>query len=365
MENPEPDLDLPPDVLAIVTKAGGSLQKLKGMRGVNKVWQQGFEMVVAGITITLEHPRLPSGEDFAQRFPKLLHLDVGKSRAEESWLEILPKAFPNLTSLVLGHELNTPNGYHQSLASRLSNTGLEHIWGLPLSSLSLAHCRGVTSLGTSPGLLGGGPLLKAMPLAHLDLSGCTHLKLTLEDLLGLPLTSLSLKGCSWVAASTLSQLRKLPSLEVLDLSDCPSLPDEGLSNLRGLPLTKLTLGSWRGLSDDATEALEGLPLTDLRLCNGHRRLTPEGLFWLGEMPLRSLSLDGGVENPDEGFAFLVSLPLIRLKVQFSTSCDSVCVASFCMMAGDMIPIFSESKFSCPPMPSTLCCGDLSTHCTVD
>lgn len=162
---------LPLDVLALVAKAGASLQEMKGMRGLNKTWQQGFELVVTGITISLDDPMLPSGEAAAIRFPGLLKLDLGNSSAEESWLENLPKAFPKLTHLVLGHKLNTP-GYHQSLACCLSNIGLEHIRGLPLTSLNLAHCRRVTSLGA--GLRGETPLLDGMPLAHLDLSSCNH-----------------------------------------------------------------------------------------------------------------------------------------------------------------------------------------------
>ena len=48
-EVPDWDKGLPPDVLALVAKAGG-MEAMKGMRGASKNWQQGFEL---GVSIQL------------------------------------------------------------------------------------------------------------------------------------------------------------------------------------------------------------------------------------------------------------------------------------------------------------------------
>lgn len=312
--DPDPALDLPLlplDVLTTVARAGDSLQEMRGMRGLNKTWQQGFELAVTGITISLNDPMLPSAA--ARRFPGLLKLDLGNCSAEESWLEDLPKAFPRLKHLVLGRRLNT-DGYQQSLASRLSDGGLQHIQGLPLVSLQLAYCRGVTSLGSNQ--LGGVALLGGMPLVALDLSGCY--RLSLAELVGLPLTQLSLRACDWVEASDLEQLRKLKlPLAALDLSACGRVAAADLTILHGLPLAKLSLGGYRGMTYDTLEALKGLPLTDLTLFNGMGfwRVSGAGLLHLRGMPLKSLRIEGSFTDPNEGLRNLVGLPLTTLKVR--------------------------------------------------
>lgn len=92
---------LPPDVLALVAKAGG-IQHLKSMRGVCKAWQQGFELGVTSIAILkLYHPVLPPGLQAAQRFPELSLLKLGKSGTSQEWLVTL-SAFPKLRGLILG-----------------------------------------------------------------------------------------------------------------------------------------------------------------------------------------------------------------------------------------------------------------------
>lgn len=121
------DKGLPQDVLALVAKAGG-VEVMKSMRGVCKTWQLGFELAVQGITINSpDHPTLPSGVEFGQRFSGLTKLDIGHSAAETAllWLENL-RVFPRLVGLCLGEH----NGIHyagpRSLAWGIADSDMAH-----------------------------------------------------------------------------------------------------------------------------------------------------------------------------------------------------------------------------------------------
>lgn len=162
------DKGLPSDVLALVAKAGGN-SDMKVMRGISKTWQQGFELAVTGITLDYEYPFIPPEEEpapgwfgpscqprrpkgasanplflTAVRFPRLTRLALGKCAADEAWLETL-RAFPNLKSLDLGLGRDTSVVFfRQYFTFRLTDTGLRHLRGLPLTNLGLSFCDQLT-----------------------------------------------------------------------------------------------------------------------------------------------------------------------------------------------------------------------------
>lgn len=141
MSDPSEDCadGLPPDVLALIAKAGG-VPSLKAMREVCKTWQNGFEMAVSGNLGPRKAMVLPEGAELAQRFPGLTSLDLGESFVGNGWLPNL-HALPKLRVLVLGREVG--GGF----ASRLTDAGLAHLRGLPINSLDLANCQKLTVEG--------------------------------------------------------------------------------------------------------------------------------------------------------------------------------------------------------------------------
>lgn len=242
-ENPvDWDKGLPPDVLALVAKAGG-LEAMKQMRGVSSQWQEGFELGVNRIKVFLKGPLLPRGGKAALRFPMLSSLDLGDSATDEAWLESL-HAVCKLGSLVLGkdEELLWVD-ITKKLGGRLTDAGVQHLRGLALTNLHLGVFRGTDELT--------------------DVS--------LEALAGMPFTSLDLSWCSALTADGLQLLRDMP-LRRLVLKECSTfLSEGGPEQLRGLPLTSLDLT--RAGTEDASEdrcevlsdgfrALKGMPLTE-------------------------------------------------------------------------------------------------------
>lgn len=112
------DSGLPPDVLALVAKAGG-VSDTKSMREVSKSWQQGFELGVTGIAIVhTEHPVLPPVLEVAQRFPGLTRLDLSRSATNAARLGNV-RVLPKLESLVLGHRNMTCRPEHVGIAAHL------------------------------------------------------------------------------------------------------------------------------------------------------------------------------------------------------------------------------------------------------
>lgn len=173
---------LPSDVLALVAKAGGD--GVKAMRGVNRHWQCGFELGVRCIRVPWKSPSLYMGTDMALRFPSLTSLDLGESSLKLNWLRKL-QYLPKLRVLVLGCT-SVPGNSH--LAARLTNAGMRHLRGLPITHLGLSWCCKVTDLG----LL----CLLGMPrsILSLDLENCKMLEPPegLKALLWMRLRSLNL-----------------------------------------------------------------------------------------------------------------------------------------------------------------------------
>lgn len=116
------DKGIPPDVIALVAKAGGATE-MKIMRGISKSWKVGYELGVACITVGLQHPMLTVGLEAAQRFPGLTRLDLGMSlNTDVAWLENLG-AFLKLDSLVLGGQPLVEG----MLALRVTDADLSHL----------------------------------------------------------------------------------------------------------------------------------------------------------------------------------------------------------------------------------------------
>lgn len=115
------DKGLPPDVIALVAKAGG-IKDMKFMRGISKSWKEGYELGVTSITVCLRHPVLPLGLEVAQRFTGLVKLEIGLSTTSVTWLETLHE-LPRLNSLALGGHPMTTN----SLGLHLTDADMSHL----------------------------------------------------------------------------------------------------------------------------------------------------------------------------------------------------------------------------------------------
>lgn len=59
------DDGLPNDLLALVVKAAGSMNLLKGLRGVNKTWQRDFDLNVSLIKVHMGDPCLGEKGEFS------------------------------------------------------------------------------------------------------------------------------------------------------------------------------------------------------------------------------------------------------------------------------------------------------------
>lgn len=267
------DKGLPRDVLALIARLGG-ITATQSMRAVSKSWQEGFELAVEGIEISLLDP-VPSGAgEAARRFPGLTSLDMGCKLASPSWLAGIG-AFRKLSHLALGerfsvftvHDATSPlQKVHFADLSmggsscELFPAGLSCLQGLPITHLKLRSLNWVT--------LDDLWAFRCMPLASLDLSYCggPMCDAGLERLRGLPLTSLRLVACpvadAGVTDAGLAALVEM-SLARLCIEGCKKITGDGLEFLRGMPLTQLELIDCVGI--EGLGALEGMPITSLVL----------------------------------------------------------------------------------------------------
>lgn len=299
---------LPLDVLALVANLGGISDTLS-MRGVNKCWQQGFELGVQNIKIHFNDRMLPAGGEVAVRFPGLTNLDLGEVRmSAKDWLKNM-RGIASLNSLSLGQRF-PPNDKHRisnSLATNLTRDALEHLRGLPLTCLNLNGCTTFGDVALE--------FFQGIPLRVLDLSRCQFLsKDGMGNLIGMPLSVLRLRECRGISPEGLDGLKGMP-LSELDLTGSVSLLcDAGLDCLRGLPLTVLHLGlvggdpwGWLGLQQGSS------PLTDLGLEN------------LQTMPLVTLTLRGLDGITDSGLENLKGMALTSLSI-----CECSAITLGCM-----------------------------------
>lgn len=119
------------------------------------------------------------------------------------------------------------------LFRKLTEAGLRHLRGLPLTKLDLLCCAQMSDMGLQH--------LRDIPLASLNLGWCRQISdLGLEALKDMPLTKLDLRGCKYVTDVGLGYLRGMP-VGSLNLRGCCQLTDASLAVLREMPLTKLCL----------------------------------------------------------------------------------------------------------------------------
>jgi hypothetical protein len=169
----------------------------------------------------------------------------------------------------------TTSGLHYSFDGIAPATSLDPLRGIPLTSLSLKGCSQVSDL--SP--------LRGMPLRALDLTYCSQIR-DLSPLKGMPLTHLRLLGCG---ASDLTPLLGMP-LQALECGY--SSPVVDLTPLKGMKLSYLNI-TGSGPVRDLTP-LKGMELEDIRILPGNIKT---GMSILREM--KSLKRIGtGHEDKD-------------------------------------------------------------------
>lgn len=196
----------------------------------------------------------------------------------------------------------------------LDDAGMEALEGLPLTSLNLGQCNGISAEG-----LGA---LHGMPLKTLNLCLCCGFAESgLSALVGLPLTKLDLScledKVTDVGLLLLSQLRHLNSLDLSGSLNDSFTPD-GIGSLRKLPLTALGLSVNMDedgflIKDSHVQELWDLPLVELVL--GDSGITDEGIRCLKRMPIRKLNLEYCDFFSGEGFEVLKGMPLTTLNLK--------------------------------------------------
>lgn len=181
------------------------------MRGVCKSWQAGFEASATSIRVSRSGPLLPPAASLQMRFPALTSLGLGNSRMNEEDLVHL-RGLDKLRSLnlaLLPEPPREPGGQYcppsyERLAWKLTDSGLENLRGLQLTSLYLGS-------------------------SHISGAGLGHL-------LGMPLASLCLAGCHCLTNTGLKFLRALPltRLVVITSNLPPVGPGADVAWLRGV-----------------------------------------------------------------------------------------------------------------------------------
>lgn len=353
MASPDWGTGLPAGILSEIIKAGGC-EAMKAVRAVSKEWKEEFESNVTAISIGTAGPTLPTDGSLSGRFPNLAKLDLSHCCMPESELTILG-SLRKLISLNLGvsrvpfkaavaqareNSIAAPAVFpfrREQLYLGLSDVGMEHLRGLPLTKLNLNECRKESNSWNS----------------MFDHRHRSHPEAGFSCIRGMPLTSLSMEGMDPTDA-ILGCLEGLPLSELMmgDYSGGGSndVTDLGLQNLRGMPLTRLDL-SYNGekVTDGGLEVLHGMPLTDLNLANCHsirtlemlrgmslRRLVlahvqvpPSEFEVLRGMPLARLDL-AGVPMIDDDLAFLRGMSIVAFNLSY---CEGLTLAGFLYLEG--------------------------------
>lgn len=144
MEEVDWDKGLPLELLSAV--AGGR-NELKAMRGVSRTWKAGFEASITKFKVSGQGPMLPPGDAFAQRFPAMRTIDLGRKwtkwvykkppMAEGDLIESLGRLVgARITCLVLC-----------GMGESLTDAGMAQLRELPLTRLNLSRCGHITDAG--------------------------------------------------------------------------------------------------------------------------------------------------------------------------------------------------------------------------
>jgi len=176
---------------------------------------------------------------------------------------------------------------------------IEPLLGLPLTRLSLQGCSSLRSLRGVQGL----------KLQSLSLRFCRSIE-SLEGLQDMPLTSLDLQGWAQLKSPSRFRILKGLKLERLNLMECANLVD--LKGVEEMPLVWVNLMACGSLTSIAP--LKGMKLKSLRMGSG----LLDDLSPLTEMPLTSLGLPGCTALTD-----LSAIKDLKLKELDLRDCKSL------------------------------------------
>jgi len=220
------------------------------------------------------------------RLQTLENVDLtGSNHVNDSTLSVLGQV-PSIRSLILTkcakvtsnglkHLLNLTKLSFVSLAGcfRVDDRGLEYLSEIPsLTSLILSQCIGVTDAGISQ-------FRKLQKLKNLDLFGCREIRGEgFDGFRDLPLGTLNISDCPSLIEEGLTQIGRIQTLTKLDLCGCVSVTDEGINQLKGLTnLTGIDLGFCGRLGDPSMEVLSQLPRLTTFKISASDLLTDQGV----------------------------------------------------------------------------------------
>jgi len=268
------------------------------------------------------------------------------------------KALPNLK------KLNLKN-------SRIIGEALQHLHGLPITSLDLGWCefsnlkpleshptlkeldltsayiddfknlcgRSIETLNLCSHNISGEALSQIImnfpKLTTLHLANCRNSHLYFdENLLGLKgasIKTLNLSCCD-ISNNSLKNLQGL-ALERLVLNGCDRIDDVGIQNLHGLPLTSLDISFCKKITDQGLKCLQYFErLSDLCL-NACEGITDDGFLNLTGLPIKTLSLKWCFQLSDQALNNCRGLPLETLNI---FACERITDAGLKYLVGQSI-----------------------------
>ena len=123
---------------------------------------------------------------FGEHSKEIRYLDLRPWKINDKNCEILKKSFPNINHLFIQSDI-------------ITDAGLRHLEGMPLTSVSFNVCGLLTDAGLSH--------LEGMSLTSVSFNGCRLLTdAGLRHLEGMPLTSVSFDGCNLLSKNIIDSL---------------------------------------------------------------------------------------------------------------------------------------------------------------
>lgn len=173
-------------------------------------------------------------------------------------------------------------------------------------------------------------------LRDLNLQHCQVTNSTVEHIVDLKLTALSLSNCLKITDYCLSLIRSIKTLTQLDLSMCPFITDDGIQHLALLPLTRLSLSCCDNVQDRGVQHLSALTKLN-HLSLRHLHVTDVGIRSLEYLPLRSLDLRY-TKVSDQGLQIISVLPLRRVDVSNCRYISRVGLSKLIMSVASLLRI---------------------------
>jgi len=172
---------------------------------------------------------------------------------------------------LVGIDLHYRPAYRYGRQANRSVANIDPLYGLALTSLNLAGCKGLS---------GDLAALAGMPLGNLNLTGCDNLD-SLDGLDQLPLAVFALPGVK-APGGDLMFLRKMKLTSLTVTGGIKSL-----DGIQGMPLRSLTLSGCGDLVGDLS-ALKGMPLFRLSIYG----CGIDSLNGIGDLQLEHLNISG-------------------------------------------------------------------------